>query len=384
MSDAAAKKSSDPQLEAILEEARRLLPILANVTATPAANCDSPEKADSVPAAFDLNADMPFEASEEYSRHRDLPTLWRQGLRRRSLVDAPSDPVLDIPLSRISTAELDNVRSVEDEAQFRGLMASMESAGLINPITVVAEAKRQGHYVVICGFRRFRAACELGWNSIKASLRTISTQAEAYLLNLLENTSRATITTHDLAARCELLVRHFRIPVSELSKQLGYSPSHVHNLVRLLGALPKSILDDWKNAHPLLSIARLDRLSQDTLGAEGKWQTMRRAFARDEFKRPPTLEEQFADLEDAEISAAHDPTGWQPFKRPSKAAIIRVRDIIARQKLPEDPQQFRALALGLCDFFRGVTASVPGVLTPPLKKRRRPAGAAFAGRSRTS
>jgi hypothetical protein len=133
-----------------------------------------------------------------------------------------------------------------------------------------------------------------------------------------------------------------------------------------------------------LSIARLDRLSQDTLGAEAKWQTMRRAFAKDEFKRPPTLEEQFADLEDAEIAAGNDPTGWQPFKRPSKAAIIRVRDIIARQKLPEDPQQFRALALGLCDFFRGVTASVPGVLTPPLKKRRRPAGAAFAGRSRTS
>jgi ParB/RepB/Spo0J family partition protein len=383
MDDAAPTLPPDALFGAISSDADSTLSLRANLKATSVAGDAPPPNPGPFAFANDECTDMPFDPSEEYAQRKDLPTLWRRKSGSRLRPNTPNGPVLDIPLARISTAGLDNVRSSEDEAQFRGLIASMDSSGLINPITVVVDAKEPGKFIVICGFRRFRAACELGWPSIKASVREIASVADAYLLNLMENQARATISTYDLAFRCELLARHFKMPVTELAKQLGYSPSHVHNLIRLLGALPKSISEDWKAGHPLLSIARLDRLSHDTLGAEGKWQVMRRQFTKEESKAPPSLEEQFADLEDAEFDAARDPTGFQPFKRPSKAAIMRVRDIISRQRMPDDPQKFRAMAVGLCDFFRGATTNIPYVMAPPLKKRRRPAGGAFAGMSRS-
>jgi len=383
MSDATASSFDGLRVESNCTGAPRFPPQPGGARDTAAPRALEPAAPEDVSPILTVEPGMPAAPSEEYVRRKDLPTLWRRRSGSRLRSSTPTGPVLDIPLAQISTAGLTNVRTFEDEGQFRGLIASMDSSGLINPITVVPNAKEPSTFVVVCGFRRFRAACELGWSSIKASVREIATVADAYLLNLMENQARATISTYDLASMCELLARHFHMPVTELAKQLGYSVSHVHNLIRLLGALPKSILDDWKTGHPLLSIARLDRLSHDIVGAEAKWQVMRRQFTKEESMRPPTLEEQFADLEDGQNDAAHDPTGWQPFKRPSKAAVMRVRDIISRQRMPDDPQKFRAMAVGLCDFFRGATASIPYVLTPPLKKRRRPAGGAFAGMSRS-
>jgi hypothetical protein len=154
-----------------------------------------------------------------------------------------------------------------------------------------------------------------------------------------------------------------------LAKQLGYSLSYVYTLIRLLTSLPASVLQDWKAGHPLLSLPRLERLAHDVADGENKWLSMRRLHAKEEGKPLPSLEEQLACLDD-EDDAAHDVTGWTPFKRPTKAAILRIRDVLARQRMPADPKEFRQLAIGLCDYVRGASSTIPFVLTPPLRKRK--------------
>lgn len=305
------------------------------------------------------------EPSEEYLRRQGLPVLWREHLRANHRVRPPEEPVLDIPLRLISTSGIENVRTAENEEKFRALVLSMQQNGLIHPVVVAKHPNRPGHYFLLCGSRRFRAAAELGWPAIRASVREIKSVAEAHVLNIVENLDRSDITSYELAVACERMTRQFRMSPSQLAKAIGYSLSHVQNLVRLLTTLPSPILEDWKAAHPLLSCKRLERLAHDP-DAVTKWQAARSKYTREEGARPLTLEEQLEDT----ASEDDDPTGWQPYKRPTKAAILRLRDVLARQTLPEDPRKVREMMVGICDYVRGARADVPHAIAPPPRRRR--------------
>jgi len=74
---------------------------------------------------------------------------------------------------------------------------------------------------------------------------------------------------------------------------------------------------------------------------------------------------------DDEGETEADSSGWEEYRRPSKAAIRRMRDVVIRAKLPSDPESLRELAVGLLDWARGATSKVPHVLASPLKKRPR-------------
>jgi hypothetical protein len=49
-------------------------------------------------------------------------------------------------------------------------------------------------------------------------------------------------------------------------------------------------------------------------------------------------------------------------RRPSHANLNRVRDRLHQLKMPTDPVKVRAMAIGLVDYARGVTKSIPGLL----------------------
>ena len=67
-----------------------------------------------------------------------------------------------------------------------------------------------------------------------------------------------------------------------------------------------------------------------------------------------------------------DESGWEPFKRPTRAKLARLRDILMRAKLPVDPEKLRELLVGLVDWTRGAKRSIPHLLAPPLKERPKP------------
>jgi len=353
----------------VSEELEQLLSEQAKVTATPGRDHED-DLPGQEPGADELllfgETDLPVEPSEEYSRRQALPVLWRERMLRSPRVQRPEEPVLEIPLRHISTSGIENVRTAENEEKFRALVLSIEQNGLIHPVVVTKDPRRSDYYLLLCGSRRFRAVAELGWRTIRATVREVKSVAEAHVLNIVENLDRSDITPYELAVASERMIREFGMSASELAKAIGYSQSHLQNLVRLLTTLPPSILEDWKAAQPLLTCRRLERLAHDP-DAVKKWEAARSRYNREEGARPLTLEEQ---LEDA-ASEEDNTTGLQAFKRPTKAAILRLRDILHRQRLPEDPRKIRELVVGICDYARGARGDVPHALVPPPRRRIR-------------
>ena len=67
-----------------------------------------------------------------------------------------------------------------------------------------------------------------------------------------------------------------------------------------------------------------------------------------------------------------DESGWEPYRRPTRAKLARARDILMRAKLPTDPEKMRKLLVGLVDWTRGAERSIPYLLVPTLKDRPKP------------
>jgi ParB/RepB/Spo0J family partition protein len=322
------------------------------------------------PRLVTSDEDMPLDPSPEYERRQSMPLLWRDRiLRHQRGHERTPDAMIEIPLLKISTAGFASLRDAVDEEAEQGLRSSMDETGLLHPIVVTEDKHRPDHYLLLCGHRRFRIASELGWRTIRATVREVKSVAEAALLNIVENVSRKDMSPYELAVACERMVREFGIRSGTLAKTIGYSQSYVQNLIRMLGTLPPAVLEDWKAGHPLLVNKRLERLSHDP-DAQQKWLTVRAQYARDENRITPTLEQQLQEIEDQAEQEEELGDGWLPYRRPTKSQSVKLRDVLARARLPEDRRQIREIMVGIVDYMRGATSRVPHVLTPPPRRRK--------------
>jgi len=88
------------------------------------------------------------------------------------------------------------------------LKKSMEKHGLITPITVDQD------YKLLAGYRRLRAAVELGWDSIECGIIHVRTPLERFEIEVDENTMRKNFTPDETLKieerRRELSARGFR------------------------------------------------------------------------------------------------------------------------------------------------------------------------------
>ena len=292
---------------------------------------------------------------------RNRPVIsWSEGARRPPGVE---EPVLDLPVGKISAGDFPRIHMCDDPDALVGLRNAMLVYGQTAPILVVRHAKIRDCYVVIDGHRRLQAARDLGWREIKCLVRSIESQTEAPILHMLANILQKTPTTYELAVFAELLARKYRVPVLDLARLLGFSGSYIYSLLRCL-RLPPNILGDWQHQHPALTISRIFALAHapDPTSA---WERLRARYERtmNPVAGVPPSDE-----------AADDPSAWEPYRRPSKVAALKVRDVLSHTDMPCTQEEFRELALGLVDYFRGVTPNVPHIRAPRLKKRllRRP------------
>ena len=290
-------------------------------------------------------------------RHSDVRDL----LDGKASISEP-EPVIDVELGKISL-EFENMRSVVDEAADSSLEASMLALRQFTPLVVARDRDNPERYILLAGFARYRNAQKLGWPTVKVLVRTLSCELEAFLINLLENTARDPPGTYDLAVRCDLIISRFGLSVSELAKLIGRTDAYVYQLRSLLATLPSNARRDWQNRHPAATLPKLAAVSRefDKIAA---WEKVRSQHEKAENKViSPSIDD------DDEGETEKDSSGWEEFKRPSKAAIRRMRDVVSRAKLPTDAKSMRELAVGLCDWARGASSKVPHVLAPPLKKR---------------
>ena len=264
----------------------------------------------------------------------------------------------DVPLTSIGTARIRDSRQSDDEGDFRCLVDSMAREGQINPVTAQRDPIRNDHFILLAGWRRLRAASELGWKTIRVSVVECEGECDAHMVNLQENAARRDLSTWELAAACEHLHKNFGLTVTELSGRLGYSQSHVCGLLLYL-ALPPIIVEAWKQRHPLMTLPNLQRLKTAGPGALDLFTKMQAAHTRREGKPIPNAPELLlAQLkaDDPEVEA------YAPTRRPSAARLNKVRDRVMRSRLPTNPAKVRDLVVGILDFARGVRTTVPGLL----------------------
>jgi ParB family chromosome partitioning protein len=99
------------------------------------------------------------------------------------------------------------------------LAASIREKGVIQPI-IVRQKNAEGHYVIIAGERRYRAAISADLNTIPCIVRS-ETDANVLILQLLENDQRENVSPLEESEALSRLIEDMRLSKTEVAKELG-------------------------------------------------------------------------------------------------------------------------------------------------------------------
>ncbi len=156
---------------------------------------------------------------------------------------APESAIGDRPQRRVPIEHLRpnprNPRKAFPEESLAELTDSIRAKGLIQPI-VVRPIEGDGHFEIIAGERRWRAAQRAGLHEapvvvVKASER------DALELAIIENVQRSDLNPIEEARGYGQLMNEFQYTQQDLASIIGKSRSHLANTLRLLN-LPHAVL----------------------------------------------------------------------------------------------------------------------------------------------
>ena len=117
-----------------------------------------------------------------------------------------------------------------DQKELASLAKSISHDGIIQPLTV---RRQDGHFELISGERRLRAARLAGLRSVPCILVDISDERSA-VLALIENIQRADLNFFEEAEAIALLIRQYDMTQEDAALRLGMAQSTVANKLRLL------------------------------------------------------------------------------------------------------------------------------------------------------
>lgn len=142
--------------------------------------------------------------------------------------------VLELPVTAVSENPQQPRRHFAHQA-LEELIQSVKEHGILQPILVSqSEAdKPLGHYELIAGERRLRAARIAGLSTIPAIVRQVD-ELEKLELSLIENIQRSDLNPIEKADGYRKLVNEFGLNHETAAKKVGISRSAFTNLLRLL------------------------------------------------------------------------------------------------------------------------------------------------------
>jgi ParB family chromosome partitioning protein len=122
-----------------------------------------------------------------------------------------------------------------DKESLAELAESVKSQGIMQPILV--RPVSVGHYEIIAGERRWRAAQLAGLAEVPVLIREVPDEA-ALAMSLIENIQRENLNPLEEAQGIQRLIKEFGMTHQAASQALGSSRSAVSNLLRLLNLPP--------------------------------------------------------------------------------------------------------------------------------------------------
>ena len=146
------------------------------------------------------------------------------------------------------------------------LQESLQTSGLLQPITVRPSPTIAKGFELIAGERRLRAASNLGWKKIPAMVKDLTDQ-QILTLALIENLQRSDLNPVEEAEGYNQLINQFGHTQQTVASIVGKDRSTVANVLRIL-QLPSSVRQLLQEGHLTAGQARpllaLDNESQIT------------------------------------------------------------------------------------------------------------------------
>lgn len=143
------------------------------------------------------------------------------------IVELPVDSVLPNP---------DQPRTVFDDLEIKGLAASIQSVGLLQPVIV---RRADNNYYIVAGERRLRAVKHAGLKKIKAIVIEAD-EVKNLTLALIENIQRTNLNPIEEAEAYKVLINRFSLKQQDIAAQVGKERATIANTLRLL-QLPAEI-----------------------------------------------------------------------------------------------------------------------------------------------
>ena len=147
--------------------------------------------------------------------------------------------VRELPLDRLE-ANPDQPRAEITPADLDSLAASIAAWGMLEPIVVRPHPQRAGHFQIIAGERRWRAARQAGLERAPVVLRETADQDLA-ILALVENLQRQDLNPVEEARAFRQLHRSGGLTHEQIATHVGSSRAAVTNALRLLELGPAAL-----------------------------------------------------------------------------------------------------------------------------------------------
>lgn len=117
-----------------------------------------------------------------------------------------------------------------DPEQIKELSESIKKYGILQPLLV---QKKDEHYEIVAGERRWRAAREAGLKEIPVVVKEYSKQ-QAMEISLIENIQRADLNPIEEAQAYQRLMQEFDLTQEEIAERVSKNRATVTNSLRLL------------------------------------------------------------------------------------------------------------------------------------------------------
>jgi ParB/RepB/Spo0J family partition protein len=122
-----------------------------------------------------------------------------------------------------------------------GLMMSMKKIGQLQPIGLIP--LKNGNYEIEFGFRRWKAASKLGWNTIRAEISSNKKKETTRIINnLAENIQRQNVSLSEEGKVYNTLITK-GMTKKEIAIAVGVTVSNVEKTMRLWEHIPNKYRD---------------------------------------------------------------------------------------------------------------------------------------------
>ncbi|HUJ99306.1 MAG TPA: ParB/RepB/Spo0J family partition protein [Stellaceae bacterium] len=143
-----------------------------------------------------------------------------------------------LPVELLHPGRYQPRRYFDTESQ-QALVESIKAQGILQPLLVRRHPDIEGHYEIVAGERRWRAAQAAQLHEVPVLLRELADR-EALEIALVENVQRQDLNPLEEAEGYRRLLEEFRHTQEDLARVVGKSRSHITNMMRLL-SLPEEV-----------------------------------------------------------------------------------------------------------------------------------------------